>query len=52
MLAQLQEWGRDGVRVTSGEPLCQAAFHEVSFDILSCLVNELGADVNYPGYIS
>jgi hypothetical protein len=45
-LAQLQRWGRQGVRVRTAEPLFKAVIHGASFDVLSCLVKELGTDVN------
>jgi hypothetical protein len=45
-LAQLRRWRQDGVRVKTAGPLCQGVVDEVSFDVLSFLVKELGADVN------
>jgi hypothetical protein len=51
-VSHLQHWGRQGVRVTSTEPFRHsiyigASFKEApTFDALSCLVKELGADVN------
>jgi ankyrin repeat protein len=45
-LLQLRRWGCQGVRVRTTEPLRQSAHSGASFDILSCLVNELCADVN------
>jgi hypothetical protein len=44
-LERLQEWGRQGVRATTAEPLMHAA-ESGSFEIIRCLVLELGADVN------
>jgi hypothetical protein len=43
---QLQRWGRQGVRVTGADPLYQAVGNRASIDVLCCLVNELGANVN------
>jgi hypothetical protein len=45
-MALLQMWGRQGVRVRTADPLCKSAFIGASFDVISCLVKELGADVN------
>jgi hypothetical protein len=45
-MAQLRRWGRQGIRVTTAEPLCQAVLAGATFALLSCLVRELGADVN------
>jgi hypothetical protein len=44
-LEQLRVWGRQGVRVTTGEPLCAAA-ECGHVEVAICLVQELGADVN------
>jgi ankyrin repeat protein len=41
----LRRWGRQQIRVSSAEPLCRAIF-EGRVDMVHCLVNELGADVN------
>jgi hypothetical protein len=46
---QLQRWGRQGVRVRSVVPLRISVSDGTSFDILKCLVRELGADVNNRG---
>jgi hypothetical protein len=47
-LESLTMWARQGVRVTSAEPLCVAV--EAGFlEVLRCLVRELGADVNQQG---
>jgi hypothetical protein len=43
---QLRRWGQLGIRVISGEPLYESAANGASLDVLRCLVNELGADVN------
>jgi hypothetical protein len=32
--AQLERWGRQGVRVTSGDPLFLCVVHELPFDVL------------------
>jgi ankyrin repeat protein len=45
-IAQLRRWGRQGVRVKSADVLIGCIFKETNFDILRCLVKELGADVN------
>jgi ankyrin repeat protein len=45
-LTQLQRWGRQGVRVQSAEPLICAVFNGAPTNVLCCLVNDLGADVN------
>jgi hypothetical protein len=45
-LAQLRRWGRQGLRVTSGRPICYLAYNGAPLDVLRCLVNDLGADVN------
>jgi hypothetical protein len=46
-LAQLQHWGRQGVRVRTGIPLFWAVYNRASLDVLFCLVKELGADINH-----
>jgi hypothetical protein len=48
-LVQLRRWGRQGIRIVSGAPLCVCAFRGARLDILRCLVNDLGADVNQRG---
>jgi hypothetical protein len=45
-LDQLRRWGRQSVRVETAEPLCLSVYGGASFNIISCLVKELGADVN------
>jgi hypothetical protein len=45
-LAQLRRWRRQGVRVRTAKPLLEAVVHGASFEVLSCLVKELGADVD------
>jgi hypothetical protein len=45
-LAHLQMWGRQGIRVRTVQPLGEALKNGASFKVLSCLVKELGADVN------
>jgi ankyrin repeat protein len=45
-LAQLRRWGYQNVRVKTAETLLQAVSNGASFEVLSCLVRELGADVN------
>jgi hypothetical protein len=45
-VAQLRRWIRQGVRVRTHELLRQAVYNGASFDVLSCLVKELSADVN------
>jgi hypothetical protein len=45
-LAQLQRWGQQGVRARTADPLCLAVQKEASFNILKCLVNELGSNVD------
>jgi ankyrin repeat protein len=42
---QMKQWARQGVRVHTAEPLCQAAGRG-KLESVRCLVNELGADVN------
>jgi hypothetical protein len=44
-IGQLQHWGRQGLRVTSSEPLAYAA-EEGQLDMVQCLVKELGANVD------
>jgi hypothetical protein len=44
-ITRLRRWARMGVRVSSGQPLFDAAAHG-KLDIMRCLVKELGADVN------
>jgi ankyrin repeat protein len=44
-LAQLRTWARQGVKVTSAQPLCSAASRGY-MDVIRCLVLELDADVN------
>jgi hypothetical protein len=44
--AQLRRWGRQGVCVRSVEPLQQSAANAASVEVLRCLVQDLGADVN------
>jgi hypothetical protein len=44
-LERLRKWGRQGVRATTAEPLMHAA-ESGSLDMVRCLVQELGADVN------
>jgi hypothetical protein len=48
-LAQLQQWGRQGVRVTTAEPLLEAAGTEATFAVISYLVKELAAEFNQLG---
>jgi hypothetical protein len=48
-VGQLQRWGREGIRVTTAEPLLDSVSNGASFEVLSCLVKELGADVNQRG---
>jgi hypothetical protein len=44
-IGQLRRWGRQGLRVTSSGPLgCAAARGRL--DVVQCLVNELGTDVD------
>jgi ankyrin repeat protein len=47
--SQLRRWGRQGVRARTAEPLLHAVCDGASFEVLSCSVNELGADVNEVG---
>jgi hypothetical protein len=44
-LAQLQRWGQQGVRVSAWQAWVAAAMNRHP-DIMRCLVNDLGADVN------
>lgn len=44
-ITKLRRWARLGVRVASAEPLCHAASHGY-VDVIRCLVQDLGADVN------
>jgi ankyrin repeat protein len=44
--AQLRRWGRQGFRVTIGNTLCYLAYNGAPLDVLRCLVNDLGANVN------
>jgi hypothetical protein len=44
-LIKLRRWRRQGVRVTSAEPLL-IAIKDGKVDLMRCLVNDLGADVN------
>jgi hypothetical protein len=44
-MALLQRWVRRGIRVSSAEPLCQAALHG-KIDVVRYLVSDLSADVN------
>jgi hypothetical protein len=48
-MVQLRRWGRQAVHVASAEPLCACAYLGCPLDILRCLVNYLGADVNLAG---
>jgi hypothetical protein len=45
-IAQLRLWGRQGVRVQSAVPLICAVFDGAQTNVLRCLVNDLGADIN------
>jgi ankyrin repeat protein len=47
-LERLTVWARQGVRVTSAEPLC-IAVEGGHVEVLRCLVQKLGADVNQGG---
>jgi hypothetical protein len=42
---QMKQWASEGVRVHTGEPLCQAAGWG-KIESVRCLVRDLGADVN------
>jgi hypothetical protein len=44
-LTNLRKFGRKGVRVATARPLLIAA-QNGNLDVLRCLVNELGAEVN------
>jgi hypothetical protein len=44
-IVQLRRWARRGFRVTSTEPLCNAVV-ESNYEVVKCMVRELGADVN------
>lgn len=44
-LEKLQEWGRQGVRVVTAQPLISAALEGFP-EVTRCLVQELGADVS------
>jgi ankyrin repeat protein len=44
-LTKLRRWGRQGVRVTSAEPLF-FAIEDGKLDLMRCLVDDLSADVN------
>jgi hypothetical protein len=50
-IAQLQRWGRQGIRVHSGKPLVHTAVWGF-VDVARCLVKELGAKVSdrFEGY--
>jgi hypothetical protein len=43
-IGQLRRWGRQGVLVKKADILIDCIFDEMNFDILRCLVKELGAD--------
>jgi hypothetical protein len=45
-VAQLRQWGRQGVRVVFAEPLVQSVGNAASLTVLRCLVKDLGAAVN------
>jgi hypothetical protein len=45
-LVQLQRWGRQGVRTRTMRPLLRAVSNGTSFEVLKCLVNKLGANIN------
>jgi hypothetical protein len=49
-LSELRQWpwGRQGIRVASAVPLCHAAYLG-KFDMIRCLVKDLGADVSQAG---
>jgi ankyrin repeat protein len=42
---KLRRWARQGVRVFTAQPLCQAALAG-NLDVVKCLIKELGADVS------
>jgi ankyrin repeat protein len=44
-LKLLKQWARQGVRVRTAQPLCQAAVWG-ELEAVQCLVKELGANVN------
>jgi ankyrin repeat protein len=46
-IGQLRRWARQGLRISSGVPLFHAVMQS-RLDVVQCLVNELGADVNKP----
>jgi hypothetical protein len=45
-ISLLRWWGQQGVQVRTAKPLVQSVESGVSFDVLKCLVKDLGADVN------
>jgi hypothetical protein len=45
-LEGLREWGREGVRVMTAQPLITATMYGFP-EVMRCLVQELGADVNH-----
>jgi hypothetical protein len=45
-MAQLRRWGRQGVQMTSAVPLVCHAISGASLDMVRCLINDLGVDVN------
>jgi hypothetical protein len=45
-IAQLRRWGRQGVRVKSADTLIYSILEVMSIDILRCLVEDLGTDIN------
>jgi hypothetical protein len=47
-ISQLRRWAKPGVRVTSAESLCHAVWYG-EYEVVQCLVEELGADVNQAG---
>jgi hypothetical protein len=46
---RLTSWARQGVRVTTVEPLCVAA-EEGHLEVVRCLVQQMGADVSHSHY--
>jgi hypothetical protein len=44
-ISQLRRWARHGIRVTSPVPLFMTVWHG-KYEVVQCLVEELGADVN------
>jgi ankyrin repeat protein len=46
-VAMLQWWAKKGIRISSGEPLVQAAL-KGKLEVMRCLVTDLGADANQP----